>query len=100
MAALEAEKWLAENEDEVPNGVEGINEVKQKIRINNTSKYGDPLGSHIIDLIPQFILHVHRMTAELRDLELVSQTVVDQNCNQGQYYAFAGQTTFHQVSWV
>lgn len=29
MAALEAEKWLAENEDDVPNGIEGDNEVKK-----------------------------------------------------------------------
>lgn len=29
MAALEAEKWLAENEDETPNGVEADNEVKK-----------------------------------------------------------------------
>ncbi|KAK4499393.1 hypothetical protein PRZ48_009907 [Zasmidium cellare] len=29
MAALEAEKWLAENEDDVTNGIEGDNEVKK-----------------------------------------------------------------------
>lgn len=29
MAALEAEKWLAENAEDVPNGVEGDSEVKK-----------------------------------------------------------------------
>ena len=29
MAALEAEKWLAENEDDVTDGIEGENEAKK-----------------------------------------------------------------------
>ena len=29
MAALEAEKWLAENIEDVPNGIEGESEVKK-----------------------------------------------------------------------
>ena len=43
MAALEAEKWLAENIEEVPNGVEADNEAKRPINDEAPEYRSNPL---------------------------------------------------------